>query len=158
MQAVTAQFLRIFWWQIARTAARHRLLAVCNVLSIALGIAVYLAIQIANASATRAFARSVDLVAGRAHLEIRGDIDETLWPEIEHQPGVEAVTGVVDALATLPGKPGEYLRLSGIDIITAERFRVFEMTGGSASYDAARWLSAPGGVAITHEFAALNGL
>ena len=69
------------------------------------------------------------------------------------------MTGVIDALATLPGKPGEYLRLSGIDIITAEAFRVFEMTAGSSvSYDARRWLSAPGGVAITQEFAARNGL
>jgi putative ABC transport system permease protein len=155
---VTAQFLRVFWWQIARTAARHRLLAVCNVLSIALGIAVYLAIQIANASATRAFSRSVDLIAGRAHLEVRGDIDEMLWPEIERQPGVEAVTGLVEALATLPGKPGEYLRLSGIDIVSGEPFRVFEMSASSVAHDAGRWLSTPGGVAITAEFGARNAL
>ena len=45
---MTAQVLRIFWWQIARSARRHRVLAVCNILSIALGIAVFLAIRIAN--------------------------------------------------------------------------------------------------------------
>ena len=48
-------FIRIFWWNVARYVRRHRVLALFNVLSIALGIAVYLAIRIANESATRAF-------------------------------------------------------------------------------------------------------
>src|SRR5258707_1309300 len=78
--------LRVFWWNAARYVRRHKLLALANVLGIALGIAVYLAIRIANESANRAFEDSVDLVAGRAHLEIRGDVDETLWPEIARQP------------------------------------------------------------------------
>src|SRR5688572_2539982 len=74
--------LRVFWWNTARYVRRHRLLALANVLGIALGIAVYLAIRIANESANRSFASSVDLVAGRAHLEIRGDVDERIWPEV----------------------------------------------------------------------------
>ena len=155
---MSAQFLRIFWWHIARTAGRHRMLAVCNVLSIALGISVYLAIRIANDSATRAFAASVDLVAGRAHLELRGDIDETLWPEIARQPGVAAVTGTVEALATLAGKPGEYLRITGIDVISGEAFRAFDLRSGNSDYDAERWLGTPGGLAITAEFASRHAL
>ena len=91
-------FIRIFWWNVARYVRRHRVLALFNVLSIALGIAVYLAIRIANESATRAFTGAVDLVAGKAHLEIRGDMDETLWPKVERAPGVSAVTGVVEAI------------------------------------------------------------
>ncbi len=45
---MTPQFPRIFQWHIVRHVRRHRLLALLNVLSVALGIAVYLAIQIAN--------------------------------------------------------------------------------------------------------------
>ena len=155
---MTWQFLRIFWWQVARDVRRHRLLAICNILSIALGIAVYLAIRIANESATHAFRASVDLVAGRAHLEIRGDVDEALWPEIARQPGVEAVTGTVEALGTLPGQPGEYLRIVGVDIVTSEPFRTFELRSGTTRIDAMRWMGTPGGVAITDAFAARHNL
>lgn len=150
--------IRLFWWQIARAARRHRLLVLCNVLSLALGIAVYLAIRIANDSATRAFSATVDLVAGRAHLEVRGDVDETIWPVLEKQPEVEAVTGIVEALATLPGKPGEYLRLTGVDVITGLPFQRFDLKADAGAYDAGRWLATPGGVAISKEFATLHSL
>ena len=45
-------------------------IAVLNVLGIAIGVAVYLAIQIVNHSATRSFRAGLDLVAGRSHLEV----------------------------------------------------------------------------------------
>src|SRR5438477_12160754 len=67
---VKAQYLRIFRWHVLRYLRRHPLLGLLNVLSVALGVAVYLAMQIANQSANRAFAASVDLVAGKAELEI----------------------------------------------------------------------------------------
>jgi putative ABC transport system permease protein len=155
---VTSQFLRVFWWSVSRYVRRHRLLALLNVLSIALGIAVYLAIRIANESATRSFEAGVDLVAGRAHLEIRGDVDELLWPEVAREPGVAAVTGVVESLAVLPDWPGEYLRLAGIEAISGARFRTFEMREGSGRFDIERWLGTPGGVAVTREFAVKRGL
>src|SRR5690606_12119502 len=86
---MTPQFPRIFLWHVVRHLRRHPLLALLNVLSVALGIAVYLAIQIANHSANRSFAAGIDLVAGRAHLEVRGDVDEMLWPMLAKQPGVQ---------------------------------------------------------------------
>lgn len=158
MRVVTSQFLRIFWWQIARSARRHRILAIANILSIALGITVFLAIRIANDSATRAFSATVDLVAGRAHLEVRGDVDETIWPILEKQPEVEAVSGIVEALATLQGKPGEYLRLTGVDVVSGQSFHAFDLHAGSADYDIERWLGMPGGVAISGEFASRHNL
>ena len=151
-------FLRIFWWNVARYVRRHRLLALFNVLSIALGIAVYLAIRIANESATRAFAGAVDLVAGKAHLEMRGDVDEKLWPQVEQQPGVTAVTGVIEAVASLPDWPGEYLRLVGVDVISGAQFRTFELRADAGRFDIERWMGTPGGVAVTREFATRRGL
>ena len=151
-------FLRVFWWSAARHVRRHRLLAALNVLSIALGIAVYLAIRIANESATRAFSAGVDLVAGRAHLEVRGDVDERLWPDIARVPGVAAVTGLVEAVAALPDWPGEYLRLTGIEAISGAAFRTFDLRGDAGRFDIGRWMSTPGGVAVTREFAVRRGL
>ncbi len=133
------------------------MLAVLNVLSIALGIAVYLAIQIANESATKSFSAGVDMVAGKAHVEIRGDVDETIWPQVKRLPGVAAVTGIVEALATLPGKPGEYLRIVGVDVISGADFRTFELSGDAAAVGE-RWLGTPNGVAVTRDFAKRNEL
>jgi putative ABC transport system permease protein len=155
---VVPPFLRIFWWNVSRYVRRHRMLALFNVLSIALGITVYLAIRIANESATRAFTGAVDLVAGKAHLEIRGDVDETLWPQVERVPGVSAVTGVIEAVAALPDWPGEYLRLTGVDVISGAPFRTFELRADAGRFDIGRWLGTPGGVAVTREFATRRGL
>src|SRR5258707_13146039 len=123
---MTPQFPRIFYWHVVRNVARHKLLPLLNVLSVALGIAVYLAIQIANHSANQSFAAGIDLVAGKSHLEVRGDVDETLWPRVAHVAGVRAVTGLVEGVVTLPDFPGEYLRVLGIDIFSSDPFRTFQ--------------------------------
>jgi putative ABC transport system permease protein len=150
--------IQIFWWHVARYVRRHRMLALLNVLSIALGIAVYLAIQIANESATKSFSATVDMVAGKAHVEVRGDVDELLWPQIERLQGVAAVTGVLESLATFPEKPGDYLRLIGIDVLSGAEFRTFELGGADAAGIGEQWLATPGGVAVTRAFAEEHGL
>ena len=154
---MTSQFPRIFAWHVLRNLRRHRLLALLNVLSVALGIAVYLAIQIANHSANRSFAAGIDLVAGKAHLEVRGDVDETLWPTLAKQPGVRAVTGLVEGVVTLPDFPGEYLRVLGVDLFTGEPFRTFEIGGAGKSPPLESWMGEPGGVAVTAPFASRCG-
>ncbi len=150
---MTPRFLTLFRWHMLRGIARHRLLALLNVVSIALGIAVYLAIQIANASANRSFAASVDLVAGKAQLEIRGEIDEAWWPKISGAPGVRAATAVTQGVVTLPDFPGEYLQVVGIDLFTNEPFRTFALGTAAQGFEFEKWLSTPGGIALSKEFA-----
>ena len=65
-----AQRFRLFRWHVLRYLAQHPLLATLNVATVALGVALYLAIQVANQSANRAFEASVDVVAGKAQLEV----------------------------------------------------------------------------------------
>src|SRR5438552_312783 len=98
---MTRQLCRLFAWHIVRNVRRHRLLASLNVLSIALGVAVYLAIQTANHSAVRSFESSVDFVAGKANLEVRsapGSFDENVFPRIARQPDVSAATPLVEGI------------------------------------------------------------
>src|ERR1700744_593661 len=134
---------RIFLWHVGRYLQRHPLLVILNVLSVALGVAVYLAIQIANHSADRSFAAGIDLVAGKAHLEVRGNVDETLWPVIAQQPGVQAVTGLVEGKITFPDWPGEYLHVLGVDLFTGDAFRTFEAGSPGQAPPIEQWMGQP---------------
>ncbi len=158
---MAARFL-IFRWHVLRHLRRHPLLALLNVASVALGVAVYLAIQIANYSANRAFAATIDVVAGKAELQITapasGLPDETL-PAVAHQPGIAAATPLVRGIVTLPDYPGEYLQILGIDVFTNTPFRTFELTDFTAGqFDLQHWLGDSAAIAVAEEFARLHGL
>jgi putative ABC transport system permease protein len=143
---------------VLRYLRRHKLLAALNILSVALGVAVYLAIQIANQSANASFAASVDLVAGKSHIEVHGPLDETLWPKISADPGVSATTAVVEGIVTLPDLPGEYLRVVGVDIFTSAPFRVFEIGRAGERLDFDQWLGRHDSLAVTNTFARRHSL
>ncbi len=107
--------------------------AALNVLGLAIGIAVYLAIRIVNHSATQSFQAGIDLVAGRSDLEITAPtgVVEALHQKVSGFPGVRAATPIVEGYATLAATPGEYLRIIGVDPFTAGPF--FEAVEGGAA-------------------------
>ncbi|HEY1771516.1 MAG TPA: FtsX-like permease family protein [Chthoniobacterales bacterium] len=154
---VTNHFLRLFRWHVLRDLAQHPLLAALNVATVALGVALYLAIQVANQSANHAFAASVDVVAGKAQLEINapdGTLPETVLPKVIAQPGVAAATPIVRGFLTVPKFPGEYLDLLGIDIFTNIPFRTFELTDfATETFDLQAWLRGPRTIALSEAFA-----
>src|ERR1700681_2134267 len=115
VQGYRTPAVRFFIQHVARYALRHKALAVINILSVALGVSVFLAVQIANRSATAAFRAGVDVVAGRSNLEVRGTLDDALLPKLREIPGVTAATPLVERVVTLPYWPGEYLHILGID-------------------------------------------
>ncbi len=162
---MTRQFPRLFLWHVARHARRHPLLAALNVLSVALGVAVYLAIGIANHSANESFAGSVDLVAGKANLEVRasgGGFDENVFPKLATAPGVRAATPLVEGFITLPDFPGEYLQILGVDLFTQAPFATFTIgddarrAGNHVDFEP--WLAGPDALALSEEFATGHGL
>lgn len=135
---------------------QHPLLSLLNILSLALGVSVYLATQIANQSANRAFAASVDLVAGKAELEITapsGELADTILPPVTAVAGVSAATPIVEGFVSFPDFRGEYLQILGIDIFTNAPFRTFETANFDATeFDVQRWLGPPGTIAVAEEF------
>ena len=139
-----------------RYLRRHPLLGLLNILSVALGVAVYLATQIANQSANRAFAASVDLVAGKAELEITAPtrrLPETILPRVAAIPGVAAATPIVEGFVSLPDFGRDYLEILGIDIFTNAPFRTFDPSNFDATpFDIQRWLGPPGAIAVSEEF------
>lgn len=146
--------MKLFRRHIVRYAARHKLLALINVVSIALGISVFLSIEITNRSATRSFAAGVDVIAGRADLEARGAIDDALWPRLKRVAGCSAATPLVEGLVTLPRFPGEYLHILGIDPLTNQEFRTLRVDQGpDRPFDADRWFADSHAIAVTRLFA-----
>ncbi|MBV9491225.1 MAG: ABC transporter permease, partial [Verrucomicrobia bacterium] len=141
--------MRLFYQHVVRYALRHKVLAAVNVLSVALGAAVFLAVQIVNQSATRAFEAGVDVVAGRAQLEARGRIPVQLWLALKKVPGCTAATPLAEGLVTLPDYEGEYLHLLGVDPFTNKPFQAFKVS----NFDADSWFGDPSAVAITRKFA-----
>jgi putative ABC transport system permease protein len=150
------QYLRIFRWHVLRYLRRHPLLGALNILSVALGVSVFLATQIANQSANRAFAATVDLVAGKAELEITAptrQLPETVLPLVAAVPGVSAATPLVEGFVSLPDFRGDYLQILGIDVFTNAPFRTFDTSNFDASgFDIQRWLGPPGAIAVSEEF------
>jgi putative ABC transport system permease protein len=159
---VTAQYLRIFRWHVLRYLRRHPLLGLLNILSVALGVSVYLATQIANQSANRAFAASVDLVAGKAELEITapgGQLPDTVLPKVAAVPGIAAATPIVEGLVSLPEFRGDYLQVLGIDVFTNQPFQTFDPSNfNPGGFDVQRWLGHPNSIAVSEEFVRQHGL
>ena len=62
-----SKMLRLFLTHSLRYFARHPALTALNIVGIALGVTVFLSIQIVNHSALESFRASVDIVAVGAH-------------------------------------------------------------------------------------------
>lgn len=128
-------------------------------MSLALGVAVFLAIQLANRGALESFRAAADLTTGRAHLEVRGDLDETLFPRIRDTPGVRSASPIVEGLVTLEDFPGEYLRIIGIDPFLSAPFSTYRLedsNGGDPDLES--WLREPGRIAVMASWMAELGI
>ena len=137
------------------------------VLGITLGVAVVVAIDIANASAERAFDLSTDAVAGRATHEITGGpggLNEDVYTDLR-VTGLEVPAApVLQSPLTSPDLPGIALELLGLDPFAEPPFR--DYFNGDSRVDAQQipiesltaFLAQPGAVLISSQLASQNGL
>lgn len=148
---MTPRFGALFFRQVIRPWVRHPFLPALNILGIGLGVAVFLAVQIANHGALTSFKNAVGLVAGHSHLEVRGnDLSDSLFPAVAGVPGIRSATPLVEGIVTLPDKPGEYFRLLGVDPFTGGNLRIFEILSPDGSaLDLEAWLREPHAVALS---------
>ena len=154
--------LRLFLVHSGRYFARHPLLTLLNVLGVALGVTVFLSIQIVNHSALESFRASVDVVAGKADLEIIGDglrFDEKAYPIVVHDPDVVAATPTVEDVTGLADFPGQYLQILGVDIFSNAPLRTFELHDvRDQKPDMVDFLRDPKVIALTRNFCHRLGL
>lgn len=154
--------LRLFLTHSLRYFERHPALTALNIMGIALGVTVFLAVQIINHSALESFRASVDIVAGKADLEVIGDglrFDEQAYPVVANDPDIAAATPVVEDVATLTDYPGEYLQLLGIDIFSNGPLRTFELHDAqNQKPDLVGFLRDPKVIALTRKLSTRLGL
>jgi putative ABC transport system permease protein len=99
-----------------------------NIVGIGLAVAVYISIQCVNESADRAFSASVEVVTGKADAEIVkrvGILPEDNFLKVIQHPDIKAATPILEKTATLIDKPGEYLRVIGVDFFSNAEFSTF---------------------------------
>lgn len=108
------------------------------ILGVALGVAIIVSIDLANASATRAFSLSSEAVSGRATHQVVGGpegIPDSAFRRLVLEtdiPAAPVVEGYVflPRQAGRPGRPGRLLHLLGIDPFSERPFRPY-LAGGS---------------------------
>lgn len=102
---------------------RHRWQTALAVLGIALGVAVMIAVDIANSSARRAFGLTLDRIAGRATHQIESapsTLPEDLYPRLRLEWGIDAATPILEGTVRLRGQA---FTLLGIDPLSQRGFR-----------------------------------
>jgi putative ABC transport system permease protein len=118
---VTALFRALVWGHLSGNPLR----AAVTVLAVALGVAIALSVDLANATAIASFSSSVNVVSNHVNLQVlgvgRGFDDRTIL-RVENVPGVLFAGPTIEDTLTVgarPGDPfsGEILRVLGIDLL-----------------------------------------
>ncbi len=96
-----------------------------TILAVALGVAIALAIDLANATAVSSFASSVNIISSKVNLQVLGvgrGFDENTILRVQDVPGVQYASPTIEdslVVGAKPGDPlsGEILHVLGIDLL-----------------------------------------
>jgi len=116
------RYLSVRYW------LRHRGAFVLAALGVALGVAVFVAIQVANYSVLSAFSASLDAVAGKANLEVRGGsggVPEGMYARlvVAGDPRIRAMVPRISNTVLSPSL-GTSVLVNGVDAFAEEDFRL----------------------------------
>ena len=161
--------MALFNWFVIRRLRQEFLRTALTLGGIALGVAVVLAIQLANRSALGGFRAAMDAVAGRTSLEVVGagvGVDESRLADLAWLRAWGDVSPVIegDATALFGGDRGEAVRVLGVDILQDQPFRDYRLlrdAGASARPTAREFLDLlvdPSSVVVGAGFARRHGL
>jgi putative ABC transport system permease protein len=141
---------------------RHPWQLALSLLGIGVGVAVIVAVDLANASARKAFLLSMDTITGEATHQIIGGprgVSEDVYRALRVDYGLQAVAPVVEGAITIDGAT---LTILGIDLFAEREIRTFTGESGNRDSDAgalfAGFLVTEGGVTTTGQTARELGL
>lgn len=139
----------LLWRSSRRYLTRHPWQIVLAMLGVALGVAVVVSIDLANASARRAFALSTETVTGRTTHQIvggPGGLTDDVFRRLTVEAGLAGelpMAPVVEGFGTMRGRPGEGIRvfrILGIDPFSEQPFRPY-LNGGAEESESTRGFS-----------------
>jgi putative ABC transport system permease protein len=119
---------RLLWRSGVRYLLGHPWQFGLSILGVALGVAVVISIDLANASAQRAFALSAESVAGRTTHQIVGGpsgVPEDLYRRLRVELGIRLAAPIVEGYVAAPDDPGRVLHLLGVDPFAERPFRPY---------------------------------
>ena len=126
------------------------------VLGVAVGVAVVVAVDLANTSALRAFELASEAVLGRATHQVVGDssgLPEGLYRRLRVDHRVRPSAPVVEGLVEIVDRPELRLRLLGLDPFAERDFRSYVGGGTASGPDLATFLTRPGAILLSERIA-----
>lgn len=164
----------LFRYVTLRHLFEERLKTAVAVLGVALGIAVFLSIRLANGSVLAAFRATVDAVSGKAQLQLTGGpagLRDVAFIAAGRVAGVAAVAPVIETTAIAPEwtagqtahhapgeTPGQPITVLGVDLFSEPPFRAYDLTGTGGESSAMAFLRDPRAIAVTDRLAEEHGL
>lgn len=144
------RLLRFISW---RHLLRHRLRTVLTFLGIVLGVAVIVAIAIVNRTLVSSFQRTIELVAGKAVLQVsngESGLREDLYPLIRDTPGIRDAAPAVEGFLPIVGVKGERLFVYGVDFLADFSVREHQFAGTPFGLESALdFIAQPDSIALT---------
>ncbi len=139
---------------------RHPWQLVLAILGIAIGVAVIVAVDLANASSRIAFLNSLDSITGKATHQVAGGpagVDETLYVELRREHGYDAIAPVIEAGAYAGDRS---LTLLGVDIFAEQALRDYRFAESGSDLPSVftAFLVTPGSVVLSTDTAKRLGL
>ena len=147
-----------------RHIRRHPWLVILSVLGIALGVAVVVAIDLANSSALQAFKQANQTLTGKATHRIVGGpagIDEKDYVDLRIKLGVRQATPLIEGYGISKDYPGYTFQLLGVESFSEAPFRDFSSrrnTGDDGNDDLTRLFTEPFTTLMTKQRADELGL
>ena len=141
---------------------RHPWQLFLSMLGVGIGVAVIVAVDLANASSRKAFLMSMDAVTGEATHQVVGGpagLDESVYVGLRVTHGIRAIAPVVDGTVTIGNMS---LQLLGIDLFAESEIRSFTGPQADAGSDAEllfrEFLITPGTVTMSSQLAEILGI
>lgn len=147
---------------VLRDLLRRPWLTLLLVISVALGVSVVVAVDLANESATQAFQLSTQVIVGKATHEIVGGpegFDDAIYRDLRVGQGFRLAAPIVEGYAGAKQLGGQTMHVLGIDLFAEPPFRTYLTSGENVSLDAlTAFYTEPGAVLISADSAARYGL
>jgi putative ABC transport system permease protein len=142
---------------------KHLFRWMLTIAGIVLGVAVFVAMHIANQSVLSAFDKTVDQIAGATQLQITSGefgFDEAVLEKVQAVPEVEVAVPVIEALAETGFQNQGNILILGVDMTGDRSLRDYELDSAEEAIidDPLVFLAQPDSLMVTREFAARNGL